>query len=220
MGEPSRQYQPVDLLEFKRRLQARVESALTSSEDPLEEMARIIGGNGHIIPANADVRPEPIFEETRFAEARAETLSEPGLALTTFAAHAASPHLVTDEQADLSLDPTDDIESDRAKWTPPSVRADDRLSDQTERDEELEANHPAFDVEWQELDAAVDQEGDAFAPSQSNRAYLRLRNHRRRNISLYATSAAALVVAGALVAIFVRPGVSVGVAPVLGPTST
>jgi hypothetical protein len=53
MGEPERQYQPVDLLEFKRRLLARTTSSSNPNEDPLAELARIIGGSGRIIPADA-----------------------------------------------------------------------------------------------------------------------------------------------------------------------
>ena len=58
MGEPRRQYQPIDLLEFKRRLLARTESLPTPAEDPLAELARIIGGEGRIVSADADPRDE------------------------------------------------------------------------------------------------------------------------------------------------------------------
>jgi hypothetical protein len=58
MGEPGRQYQPVDLLEFKRRLLARAESLPTPAENPLAELARIIGGEGRIVSADAEPRDE------------------------------------------------------------------------------------------------------------------------------------------------------------------
>lgn len=58
MGEPERQFEPIDLLEFKRRLLTRTMSSSNSTEDPLAELARIIGGGGRIIPADATPRDE------------------------------------------------------------------------------------------------------------------------------------------------------------------
>lgn len=52
MGEPRKQYQPIDLLEFKRRLQARTEPVATSLEDPLAELVRIVGGKGRVVSAS------------------------------------------------------------------------------------------------------------------------------------------------------------------------
>lgn len=68
MGEAKRQYQPVDLLEFKRRLLARTEPSPKSVEDPLSELARIIGGGGRIVPAGTAPPGEAVSNRPTAAE--------------------------------------------------------------------------------------------------------------------------------------------------------
>ena len=75
MGEPTRQYEPVDLFEFKRQLLAGTETAPMSSENPLSELARIVGGGGHILPADPDPRDE-VSTDGR-TSAKAQTASPP-----------------------------------------------------------------------------------------------------------------------------------------------
>jgi hypothetical protein len=179
MGEARRQYQPVDLLEFKRRLQARVESASTSNEDPLAELARIIGGGGRIVPADV-----PSHEEASFGGGQMQAAGR--------AREPSEPIFEPVHQA------TEDRSWDHARLEPAFGGPADFQD--------------AAEEEWQRL-APPEYYANEDLPEPTSRAYLRLRNRRRRNLSLYTTVAAAVVVAGLLVVVFTRPGVSVGIAP-------
>ena len=185
MGEPSRQYKPIDLLEFKRRLQARVDTPRTS-EDPLAELARIIGGEGRGLPVDSGTREEPSFAGSPRVEGRDREPLEPAFEPVHRPAADFSPNY-----------PSVDL---------PSAHPADVAGDEEET--------------WPGSEELAGYTNENFPAERPSRAYLRLRNHKRRNMSLYATSAATLVVAGILVAVFARPGVSVGVAPALRATMT
>lgn len=75
--------------------------------------------------------------------------------------------------------------------------------------------HEATEEAWPGFDETHAHANEDFAVDPASRAHRRLRNHNRHTISLYATAAAIFVVSGVLVAVFSRPGVSVGVAPAI-----
>jgi hypothetical protein len=183
MGEPNKKYQPVDLLEFKRRLRARVESASANSmsEDPLAELARIVGGEGRILPNSVEGADELFPKGSK-----------------TFGEQPAPPEAAVAPIYRASAE--DGIANPPAVETPYDHSAD---------------FHEAAEEAWPGFDETHVHANEDFAVDPTSRAHLRLRNHNRHRISLYATAAAIFVVSGVLVAVFGRPGVSVGVAPTI-----
>lgn len=113
MVEPKREYQPVDLLEFKRRLQSRVETPQTYGQDPLEELARIIGGEGRIVTPDDDFgATASIDSRTGVATQTARPYeTEPGPLHSPLQP---SPHSFADEPA--FDDPADAGENAHAIW--------------------------------------------------------------------------------------------------------